>query len=107
MTSEDKVRLCRVVGMLILADGQLTDEEYDFFYDLMDRLQLNEAERAAVKRSVQVDANIEDDVQRLRDDGEADRLLDELRRAASVDGEVAKREDLLIAKIEGILKGDT
>jgi hypothetical protein len=106
MTSEDKILLCRVVGVLILADGQLTDEEYDFFYDLMDRLQLTDAERSVVKGSIQVDGDFQKDVEKLREDGESERLLEELRRAAAIDGEVAKREDKLIQKIEAIMRGE-
>jgi DNA replication initiation complex subunit (GINS family) len=65
MTSADKVLLCRVVGVLILSDGQLTDEEYDFFYDLMDRLNLTEAERTTVRSSIQIDSDFRKDVEQL------------------------------------------
>ena len=103
MKSEDKVKLCRVVGVLILSDGQLTDEEYDFFYGLMDRLELTEEERANVRGSVQIDANVRADVEELRTNGEAQRLLDELQKAATADGEIARIEDSLIDKIRAII----
>jgi len=106
MRSEDKVTLCRVVGVMILSDGQLTDAEYDFFYELMDRLELTDSEREEVRGSVQIDANVRADIEALRSHGELRRLLNELRSAASIDGTIAPIEATMMSKIESILSDE-
>lgn len=106
MKSEDKIKLCRSVGVLLLADGQLTDEEYDFFNNLMNRLALSDDEKSTVKSSISIDTDLAADILSLREDGEGERLLEEMRAAATVDGSTARPEAGMIARVEAILRGE-
>ena len=49
MKYEEKIALCRLVGMLMLTDGFLTDAEHEHFLELMDRLQLDDDGREEVR----------------------------------------------------------
>ncbi len=102
MDIQEKIQICKVVAQAILADARLTDSERDFLYKLMDRYQLNEAQRNEV-----VARNIEDDpeelVAALETEDARNQLLVELALAVASDGEIAKTEMELLQKVAGAL----
>ena len=99
MKQEDKVKLCRIVGVLLLADGELSDNEYQFFIDLMVRLRLSEEETRSVKKTINVDYDCTEDIESLRRVGAARDLMELLRIAASADGKIDPREQNMIERI--------
>lgn len=103
MQTEHKIALCRAVGVLLLTDGHLTDGEYDFFYGLMDRLELDDEARSEVTSAISVGFDLEPDVALLRASGHGDELLEKLRSAATADGDASLPEEDLIGRIEALL----
>ena len=45
MDIPDRVQICRVGGLCVISDAQITDEEHAFLQRLMDRYGLDEQER--------------------------------------------------------------
>lgn len=101
MTVDDKIRLCRIVGVLMLSDAELHDQEVAFMNDLMDRLKLTKAQRLTVMDTLESGTEILSDVENLRKHGQT--LLKELRDAAMIDGEASHAERGLIKMIESVL----
>jgi hypothetical protein len=102
MKLEHKIFYCHAVAQLLLSDVVLTDMEVKFLEGLMDRLGLDEP----VRRAIMDEVNLEDPVdERLRELPLADRklLLEELRAAATVDGNFAIREAALISQMRKVL----
>jgi uncharacterized tellurite resistance protein B-like protein len=98
LSRNDKVQICKVVAQAILADGRLEDSERALLGELMDRYELDAAERRDVMAR-----NIDDDPTALAAGVEAadakNALLVELAMAVSVDGGLAKAEHQLIAAV--------
>lgn len=103
MQTEHLIALCRIVGVLLVTDGQLTDEEYEYFYGLMDRFELSDADRASVTSAISVDTDLSADVEVLREGGHGQALLETLRAAASVDGQSSRVEEHLMGRISALL----
>lgn len=103
MQIESKVALCRLVGVLLLTDGHLTDQEHAFFYALMDRLGLDEDDRGMVTRGIRIDADVSSDVAIVKAAGDGDLLLEVMADASVVDGEVSAASDDLIARAKALL----
>lgn len=82
---------CEIVAQLVIADGQVTDEERDLLIRLMDRFGFDDADRAAVFNSVDYGAPITDRLAALDEPMRRD-LLVELEAAAMVDGEIGPAE---------------
>ncbi len=103
MELEDKQRFCRVVGQLLLADAEITDEEHGFLEKLMDRLGLDEAQKEAVVDSIDPSESTASLVQSLPESART-QLIVELEAAAQVDGEIADHERELIDAVRQALR---
>ena len=99
VTADHRIALCRVVGVLLVTDGQLTDEEYEFFGSLLDRMEVPSDRRAEVTGAISIDTDISGDVAMLKEAGLAEQLLDELRSAANVDGDESKLERSIVDEV--------
>lgn len=97
MTSDEKIKLCRIVGVMLLTDGLLQESEVEFLRDLMDRLGLSTAEREAVMDRIDGDTEVLEDAAALRAHGIE--LLEALREASRVDGLIAPEEADLVQMV--------
>lgn len=107
LSEDHRLALCRVVGVLLVTDGQLTDEEYDFFTGLLDRMDIPDSRRGEVTGAVSIDTDITGDVAELKSAGAADQLIDLLREAASVDGEESALERSVLERVKETLETDS
>lgn len=103
MNTEAKIALCRLVGVLLLTDGHLTDKEHDHFYGLMESMGLNESQRSEVTGGIQIDADLEPDVTIVKKAGGGSQLLEALEAAGSADGDMSEPERDAIARVKQIL----
>lgn len=100
MDLEARIQLCRVVGAMILVDGELSDAEVHFIADLMERLDLTTEAQEEVMNRLEDDPEILSDIALLRP--HKDILLKELRNAARADG-MDVDEAVLIQRVEEAL----
>lgn len=107
MDVEDRLAMCRVVGVLLVTDGQLTDEEYEFFTELMQRLDVPDDRRGEVTGAVSIDTDITEDLARLKRAGVAEQLIEELHAAAVVDGEETSLEVSIVEKVRATLEAES
>lgn len=103
MELEDKQRFCRIVGQLLLADAEITDEEHGFLEKLMDRLGLDEAQKEGVVDSINPSESTEALVKALPE-GARTQLVVELEAAARVDGQIAEHEQGLLDAVRRALR---
>jgi uncharacterized tellurite resistance protein B-like protein len=98
MDKNDQIQICKVIAQAIMADAQITDEEHEFLTRLMDRYELDEAQRKDV-----MNRNMDDDpaamVKEIGGLESKDELLGELLSAIAVDGEVAPQEKALLQTV--------
>jgi len=99
---EDKIKLCRIVGVLLLSDGRLLDDEVDYMRELMERLELDEDEQVEVMDRIDGGTEVLTDAVALRRHGEE--LLGELQQASQADGIIAGPEVDLIQMIARVLR---
>jgi len=98
METNDKIQICKVVARAVLADAQLTDTELAFLNRLMDKYELDTAQRKEVMAR-----NIDDDVSEMAEHitefESKNELLAELAQAVAVDGELSSSEKQLLADV--------
>jgi uncharacterized tellurite resistance protein B-like protein len=103
MENKDKLQVCKVVAQAILADIQITDEERALLDRLMDRYELDDAERKEV-----MNRNLDDDpgelAKEIEDADARNELLVELALTVAVDGEIAKTERAVLDKVAEALE---
>ncbi|OIP31798.1 MAG: hypothetical protein AUK47_21855 [Deltaproteobacteria bacterium CG2_30_63_29] len=95
--------MCRLVGVLLLTDGHLTDREHSFFYALMDRLGLDDDDRASVTHGIRIDADVSSDVAIVKAAGDGEALLEAMVDASVLDGEVSAASTDLIERAKALL----
>ncbi len=102
MDIRDKVAICKVVAQAILSDAQITDDERKFLDKLLDRYQLDAAQRKDV-----LNRNIGDDpaalVGKLGDEKARKTMLRTLAQAVATDGVFAAEEEKLVARVGAVL----
>jgi uncharacterized tellurite resistance protein B-like protein len=98
MDITDKIQICKVIAQAIMADIQITDAEREFIDKLMDRYELDEAQRKDVLNR-NLDDNVTDMAKGIEALDSQNELLTELINAIEVDGEVAKSEKKLVLKV--------
>jgi uncharacterized tellurite resistance protein B-like protein len=102
MEKKDKIQICKVVAQAVLADGLITDSEREFLDKLLDKYQLDDAERKDV-----LNRNFGDDPGEMARAVEAfnskNEMLVELALAVAVDGEIARAEMSLLIKVATVL----
>ena len=103
MTTEEKIKLCRIVGVLMLTDGKLHDEEVDYMETLMEGLGLDEEAQIAVMDRIESSTEVLQDAASLR--AYAEPLLEALREASRADGVIAASEVDLIKMVTRVLAG--
>ena len=95
MEKQDQIQICKVIAQAIMADAQITDEEHEFLTKLMDRYELDDAQRKDV-----MNRNMDDDPAAMAKEIGAveskDALLGELLSAIAADGKVAPQERSLL-----------
>ena len=102
MDAADRIEICKVIASAILADAQITDDEYNFLNKLMDRYELSTADRQAILAR-NIGEDLEGSVQKLKEDGSQNELLVELALAVAVDGEISSSERKFLNRIAGLL----
>ena len=101
MTPEDKIKMCRIVGIMLLTDGVLETQEVEFMRVLMDELELDDAQREDVMDRIDASTDVLDDARSLQEHAET--LLAVLRSASQVDGVIAPSEADLIDRVADVL----
>lgn len=99
MTDEERHTFCRIVGTLLVSDLKLFTSEMVYLERLYQRLGVEEGEA----REIQSKINVRDDVGALAESLSPEsrsELLEVLREAAMVDGELAETEAAIIAAVE-------
>ncbi len=98
MDKNDQIQICKVIAQAIMADAQITDEEHEFLTKLMDRYELDEAQRKDV-----MNRNMDDDPAAMASEigglESKDELLGELLSAIAADGKVAPQEKTLLQTV--------
>jgi uncharacterized tellurite resistance protein B-like protein len=94
---------CEIVAQLVIADGQVTDEERELLLRLMDRFGFDDDDRAAVFNSVDYGAPIADRLAVLDDDMRR-ALLVELQAAAEADGEIGPAEAQILDEVRSAIE---
>lgn len=102
LSHEDKIKLCRIVGIMLLSDGKLEEEELTFFRQLFTRMKLDESDQNQVLDLIEGSSEVLGDVATLREHGQT--LLAELEAASRVDGHVDEAEEGLIAMVREVLE---
>ena len=103
MDLQEKTQICKIVALAILSDARITDDEYGFIQNLMDRWGLTEEQqRQALAR------NIGDDPGELLksmkiDDQHAGEVLSELVQGVASDGKVTGSERELLEQVREVL----
>lgn len=103
MNTDDQKRLvCQIIGHLLISDGLLTDAESAYMERMLTGFGLSTEERGAIINGINIDAELD---QRLADMSEAElrELIDHMKEAASIDGDVAFSEQALIARVHSFL----
>jgi len=103
VNAAEHAALCRLVGVLLVTDGHLTDPEFDYFTALLDRFGLSGAARAEVTDAITIDADLSADLKLLASSEARQEVLDELERAATLDGEVSPPVADLLARLREAL----
>lgn len=105
MELKDKIQICKVVARAVLADAQLTDTELSFLNRLMDKYELDDAQRKDVMAR-----NIDDDVvemaEQISEFDSKNKLLTELAQVVAIDGEISSSEKQLLADVAAALGVD-
>ena len=99
---KNKMEICKIVAQAILSDTRITDSEREFLTKLMDRYELNTAQREEI-----LARNIGDDItdllENLSDDDARNELLVELALAVAADGEISSSERTLLGRVAEVL----
>lgn len=102
MDLADKKLFCRIIGQLIVADGEVTDAEHDFLEKVMTRFGLSESEREQLVDGISTTLEIDQAAAQLSDDAKS-QLIEDLIAAATVDGVLAGSEAKLIQSVKDAL----
>lgn len=102
MELEDKLKLCKIVGILLLVDGKLHDEEVQFMGELMDKLDMSDDQRNEVMDRIDESNEVLGDTADLVEHAEA--LLEALQEASRVDGVISGSEADLIQMVTKVLE---
>ncbi len=98
MELNDRIQICKVIAQAVMADIHITDAEREFLDKLMDRYELDDAQRKDV-----LNRNFDDSVTEMASQIDSldsqNELLTELLDAIAVDGEVAPSEKKLVRKV--------
>lgn len=103
MDLAQKKLYCEVVAALLIADAAVTDEERAFLERLMDRFGLDTPAKQGVINSVNFGESVADRVRQLSPEIRP-ALLEELRVASTVDGDIGPREARLLEQVERLLQ---
>ena len=101
MTKEDKIKLCRIVGVLVLSDGRLEDQEVDYLQQLFERLELSAEDQEEVMQRIESSTEVLQDAADLAPHAET--LLAHLKEASMSDEDLAPEEDDLIKMVREAL----
>ena len=104
MSVDERLTMCRVVGGLLLVDGEFIAPERAFLEDLMEQMSLPHEAKQRVQRSLTDNASLAPDVERLRRGGHSEQLLRALREAAMADGDFSRSERAMIARVRRIIQ---
>ncbi len=103
MDSAQKVTIAQVIGQMLIADGALNDAEREHFENLMARLGMNDAEKQQAIKGIDVDSPAEERVASLSQEFRAG-LVVELEAAMAASGEIARGEQILMERLQALLK---
>jgi uncharacterized tellurite resistance protein B-like protein len=98
----ERITLSQLVGQMLIADGELNDDERDYLDKVMAALELTDAERKQAIGGIDVDSPIEERVASLSDEARG-ALLTELETAMYAGGEVAPGEERMLARVKAML----
>ncbi len=98
MDIPDSVLICRIVGLSIISDAQITDEEHDFLEGLMDRYGLRGDQRK-LARSLNLDDDPVQMVSKVESVASAEALISELARAIMADHKISPQERAMVDRV--------
>ncbi len=104
MDTADKIKLARIVGVLLIADGELTDQEVAHLETLFTNLGLDADQRHEVIDRIASGTEVMQDVRSLRAHGKE--LFAALQQAALADGVLVGAEEDMLAMIAEVLDQD-
>ncbi|MCO4761503.1 MAG: TerB family tellurite resistance protein [Myxococcales bacterium] len=100
----DRQRHLELIAHLLVADFQVTDEEYAFLNETAARLSLSADDLKEVMGRVNLGADVTPIAEAVPQHMRA-MLIEDLEQAAVCDGELAAREQALLRKITRVLRG--
>jgi uncharacterized tellurite resistance protein B-like protein len=103
MEIQDKIQICKLVCQAILVDGIVTDDEMELIDKLMDKYDLNDAQKKEVKGR-NVDDNSVAMASTLKSQEAKEIVIKEISNAISVDGILSNQEKELIKSVSKMLK---
>ena len=103
MDLAQKKLYCEVVAQLLIVNASLKDEERTFLEQLMNRLGLDAQAKQDVINHVNFGDPVGEKVLRLEPAARAS-LVEDLRSASLVDGDLAPRKARFIAKVQSALE---
>ncbi len=102
MEPQDRKLYVQILAQMLIADGVLADEERAHLDRVMDSLDMPEQERAEALREVSIDSPVEERVAGLSE-GAKQSLLQEVRKALMVDGEMTNSEKYFLERVTKLL----
>lgn len=99
---DERITLTQLVGQMLIADGELNDDERDYLDKVMLAFELSDEERKQVIRGIDVDSPVEERVATLSEEARAS-LVTELETAMYAGGDVAPGEERMLARVKAML----
>lgn len=104
MTPRERLIFCGIVGTLLLEDEAFTAEEETFLRSVMAELSLADDILPKILDYARSSQDKRADIEHLRRNGHADRLVETLRNAALADGVIQSEEQALIDHVQDVLR---
>ncbi len=99
-----KLALARVVGALLAVDGHIDEQGRAFLSSLIRAWALTDEVQQRVWETTEGQQDVLADIERLRRHGATEILMTMLRGAASLDGVVTEKEEMLINQVEDAIR---
>jgi len=99
MESKDRVLFLQILAQMLIADGILADEERAHLDAVAKQIGMPDAEKGEALKGVSIDSPVEERVNALSDAAKAS-LLEEVKKALHVDGEMSNSEKYFLERVE-------
>lgn len=102
MEPKDRILYVQILAQMLIADGQLADEERSYLDRIMDSLEMPDADRREALGGVSIDSPVEERVRALSAAAKAT-LLTEVEKALHVDGELTRSEAYFLERVKTLV----